>query len=132
MTEQGDLSGMPGGGFVERLAQRLGVAADASHIFGAPVERDGLTVIPVAKAVYGFGGGSGRHEGEEGGGAGAGVALTPVGFIEMGGGVARFRRLRDPLALLPIVAAGSLAMGWTLQRMLGRGGAPRPDQSWPG
>ena len=127
MTERENLSGVPGGGFVERLAQRLGVAADASHIFGAPVERDGLTVIPVARAVYGFGGGSGGREGEEGAGGGAGVALTPVGFIEMGGGAARFRRLRDPLTLLPVVAAGCLATAWTLQRVLRRGRASRAN-----
>lgn len=127
MTEQENLSVVPGAGFVERLAQRLGLAADASHIFGAPVERDGLTVIPVARAVYGFGGGSGGREGEEGAGGGAGVALTPVGFIEMGGGAARFRRLRDPLTLLPVVAAGCLAAGWALQRLLERARAQRVD-----
>ena len=37
MTEQENPPGAPGGGFVERLAQRLGVAADASHVFGAPL-----------------------------------------------------------------------------------------------
>ena len=118
MTEQENLSGVPGGGFVERLAQRLGVAANASHIFGEPVERDGLTVIPVARAVYGFGGGSGGREGEEGAGGGAGMALTPVGFIEMGSGAARFRHLRDPLTLLPVVAAGCLATLLILRRMI--------------
>jgi uncharacterized spore protein YtfJ len=117
MTEQENSSGVPGGGFVERLAQRLGVAVDASHVFGAPVEREGLTVIPVARAVYGFGGGGGGREGEEGEGGGAGVALTPVGFIEMGGGAARFRHFRDPLTLLPVVAAGCLATLWTLRRI---------------
>ncbi len=38
MNEQGHLSGLPGGGF----AGRLGLAADASHVYAAPVERSGL------------------------------------------------------------------------------------------
>ena len=121
MTEQENLAGVPGGGFVERLALRLGVAADASHVFGAPVVRDGLTVIPVARAVYGFGGGSGGREGETGAGGGAGVALTPIGFIEMGAGGAHFRHFRDPLTLLPVVAASGLAALWAIKRIFAHG-----------
>ena len=33
---------------IERIAEKLGVTVKASTIFGEPVERDGLTVIPVA------------------------------------------------------------------------------------
>ena len=45
---------------VERLAEHLG-AADARAIYGSPIERNGTTVIPVAKVRYGFGGGSGHN-----------------------------------------------------------------------
>ncbi len=48
-------------GFVERLARSLGAEANATHIFAPPIERDSVTVIPVAKAVYGFGGGGGKQ-----------------------------------------------------------------------
>jgi hypothetical protein len=34
---------------VHRLAEKLGVHASAGAVFGQPVERDGITVIPVAK-----------------------------------------------------------------------------------
>ena len=44
---------------VERVAERLG-SADARTIYGDPVERNGTTVIPVAKVRFGFGGGAGR------------------------------------------------------------------------
>ena len=44
---------------VERIAERVGVTVKTSTVFGEPVERDGLTVIPVAKARWGFGGGGG-------------------------------------------------------------------------
>ncbi|HSS75824.1 MAG TPA: hypothetical protein VLV54_03680 [Thermoanaerobaculia bacterium] len=41
-----------------RLAEKLGVTARAATVFGEAVERDGMTVIPVAKARRGLGGGS--------------------------------------------------------------------------
>ena len=37
--------------FVERLAQRLGGTASAATIFAAPVDRNDVTVIPVARAI---------------------------------------------------------------------------------
>lgn len=94
--------------FVERIAENLGGAANASRIYGAPVERDGVTIIPVSKASYGFGGGSGKKSGEEGAGGGGGVMLTPVGYIEMKQGETRFRSLRDPQAAVKIVAISGL------------------------
>lgn len=96
--------------FVERLAHQLGITANARHIYGEPIERDGVTVIAVAKAVYGFGGGRGKEEGQEGSGGGGGVVLTPVGYIEMKNGETRFRRTVDFATLVPLIAAGSLAL----------------------
>src|SRR3954447_13637191 len=65
------------GGFFEKLAEKLGASAQAAHIFGEPVERDGVTVIPVATARWGLGGGGGkrggaRRPGRGGGGGGGG------------------------------------------------------------
>ena len=37
-------------GFVERLAERIGAKVNVSTVFGDPIERDGITVIPVATA----------------------------------------------------------------------------------
>ncbi|MCC9168093.1 spore germination protein GerW family protein [Pontibacter harenae] len=100
--------------FVERLAEKLGVAANSSTIYGEPVERDGITVIPVSKAMYGFGGGGGagtKVDGEgSGSGGGGGMVLVPVGFIEMKEGSSRFRTIRDPQTVVKIVAIGSLAL----------------------
>ena len=47
---------------LDGLVQRLGGTANAAAIFGAPVERGDITVIPVAKAAFAFGGGSGTQE----------------------------------------------------------------------
>ena len=109
---------------VERLAQKVGVTANAKYIYGEPVERQGVTVIPVAKAVYGFGGGSGTNDAknESGGGGGGGAVLTPVGFIEIRNGAARFRPTRDWLNLIPLLAAAApiiLLSAWGITKLFG-------------
>jgi uncharacterized spore protein YtfJ len=100
---------------LERIGETVGRKADASTIFGEPVQREGVTVIPVAKARFGFGGGggSGAREGEpggegSGGGGGGGVAVGPIGYIEVHDGSAEFKRIRTPTDLLALVAAASL------------------------
>jgi uncharacterized spore protein YtfJ len=103
--------------FVERLAARLGLAATAKSVYAEPVERDGVTIIPVAKVRFGFGGGSGKKSTKEGTGGGGGMHATPLGYIEMKDGQTEFKPIRDPLSLVPIVAAGSFA-GWILLRSL--------------
>ena len=47
----------------ERLAEKIGSSARATAVFGEAVERDGVIVIPVAKARWGFGGGDGGQGG---------------------------------------------------------------------
>jgi uncharacterized spore protein YtfJ len=99
-------------GLLERVGQTVGGKARASTVFGEPVEREGITVIPVAKARFGFGGGggAGTREGEEGSGAGGGggAVVTPVGYIEVRDGTAEFKRISNPVDLLVVVAAASL------------------------
>lgn len=99
-------------GLVERLAQALGAEANATNIFAPPIERDGVTVIPVAKAVYGFGGGGGRQAEDEGSGGGGGAVVTPVGYIEIAEGVTRFRPIRDPLLVAACGAASGIVAWW--------------------
>ncbi len=58
------------------------------RVFGDPMERNGLTVIPVARVMGGAGGGAGTPTAEEeGGGAGAGFGLraTPAGVYVIRG-----------------------------------------------
>lgn len=66
-------------GFVERIAERLGAHATVKAVFGDPVERDGITIIPVAKVRWGFGGGAG------GGPLGAGPASWTDGTAGVAG-----------------------------------------------
>lgn len=62
------------------LREVLGYATEAAQvrrIFGEPIERDGVTVVPVAVVRVGAGGGSGSGpEGVGGDGLGAGYGLT--------------------------------------------------------
>jgi uncharacterized spore protein YtfJ len=100
--------------FIGGMAERLGAAARAATIFGEPVERDGITVIPVAKARWGFGGGVGSRKDEDGAGGGGGAQVTPVGFIELKNGTAEFRPIRT--FSLPWIIAGGLATAFLLRQ----------------
>jgi uncharacterized spore protein YtfJ len=108
----------PASSLLERLGQQLSTSATAQAVYGTPVERDGITVIPVARVRYGFGGGGGggTKEGEAAGsgmGAGAGMSLTPVGYIELREGRSRFRPIRS--SIVPLVAVSG-AIAWLLLR----------------
>jgi uncharacterized spore protein YtfJ len=97
---------------LEQIGQTVGQKANVSSVFGDPIEREGLTVIPVAKARFGFGGGggSGSREGDEGGGGGGGggALVSPIGYIELHDGSAEFRRISTPMDFLALVAAASV------------------------
>ena len=96
-----------------RMAERLGATAAASAVFGTPVESEGTTVIPVARVRWGFGGGSGRgkKEDSEGFGGGGGVQAAPVGYIDVRGGEASYRRINDPIRYLVALLVLPIAMG---------------------
>ncbi|MFD7708671.1 spore germination protein GerW family protein [Streptomyces sp. NPDC059785] len=95
---------------LEGLARRLGGQASVSAVFGEPVTRDGVTVVPVARVGFGFGGGTGHSTGKdksgEGGGGGGGADARPLGFIELADGAATYHPIRDPWAdfVLPLAA----------------------------
>lgn len=94
--------------FIGNMADKLGAVARAATVFAEPVERDGLTVIPVAKARWGFGGGLGSTKEQHGGGGGGGVTVTPVGYIEIRNGETEFRRIRS--TSLPWLLASGIAL----------------------
>jgi uncharacterized spore protein YtfJ len=130
-----------------RLAQSLGANAAANAVFGTPVEREGVTVIPVARVRWGFGGGGGRGPGgkrrpeiQDGWGGGGGVQAAPLGFIEVKDGGAQYRRVHDPLRLaiaallLPLSFAASAAVTVATFAALAhsmKGMFSLPDLPWP-
>jgi hypothetical protein len=77
--------------------------AGAASVFGEAVEQAGVVVIPVASAIWGFGGGEKQRTRERG--AGGGALVRPLGFIEIRNGQARFQRLG-----VPWLAAGAAAL----------------------
>jgi uncharacterized spore protein YtfJ len=103
--------------FVERVAEKMGFYAHAKTVYAEAVEHDGVTVIPVAKVRWGFGGGTGKKKGKSGKGGGGGLKASPLGYIEIKDGQTEFKPIRDPAALVPLVAVGGLA-GWVLLRSL--------------
>ncbi len=62
------------------------------HVFGEPIDREGVTYLPAAK-VRGGGGGGGDTEGN--GGAGFGVASKPAGVFVIRDGDAEWRPAID-------------------------------------
>ena len=70
----------------------------ASTAYGEPIVANGVTVVPVAKVCFGFGGGFGNAPGTqtdrppgEGAGGAAGDTTGPVGVIEITSAGTRFR-----------------------------------------
>lgn len=108
--------------FIERIAEQLQVHANAKQVYGEPVERNGTTIIPVARVQWGFGGGGiGRGLAERGGGGG-GARAFPTGFIELRDGKAEFRPIHDVSDVAAFAAAGTvgLIVGIVLAKLLRR------------
>ena len=107
--------------FLERMANNIGINSRVTTVFGDPVEKDGVTVIPVAKVWWGYGGGasSGREAGQnqpgEGSGAGGGSRVVPIGYIELKDGTARFRSIYDPGTVLRMVIGVGLITMFVLR-----------------
>ena len=108
MLQKESVEHSPQGDFLDRMAERFGATANAATIFGDPIERDEITVIPVAKVAYGFGGGRGQSSGGVGSGGGGGMRVSPVGYIEMRNGGAVYKPIHTWAELIPAIAAGGL------------------------
>jgi uncharacterized spore protein YtfJ len=110
---------------INALGERLGQTARVETVFGAPIERDGVTVIPVARTSWmgggGGGGGSSSEDGAgkfgdgEGGGAGGRASAKPAGFIRIVHGDAEFVPIPDPAAKVRLILAGAFA-AWLVLR----------------
>ncbi len=107
------------GSFLTRLIDKVTLGANARMIYGEPVERDGVTVIPVGKLRWGLGGGEGsgseKDSSGSGGGGGGGITVSPVGFIEIKDGTTRFKPIFDPALIVQIITVSAFAL-FLLQR----------------
>jgi uncharacterized spore protein YtfJ len=97
------------GQFIGQLAEKLGTTTTVKTVYGDPIERGAVTIIPVAKILYGFGGGEGDKNGQGGAGGGGGMKVTPIGYIELKNGETKFRPIRDSAATIALMVAGGFA-----------------------
>ena len=78
--------------------------ADVRKVFGDPVERDGVTLVPVASVRAGAGGGRGEGP-PRGMGGGYGITARPLGVYVIRDGEVRFQPALD---LARIIAGGQI------------------------
>ena len=108
---------------LERVAGVLGSKASVTAVFGEPVARAGITIIPVARVGFGFGGGAGKGRKQtdtgQGAGGGGGASAVPAGYIEIKDGNAVFKPIRDPLVDV-VVPLATLVAGFAAPRMVRR------------
>lgn len=108
-------------GLVRDVVSQVCSSTSVRNVFGEPVTREDVTIIPVASVYAGFGAGLGlgahkdpdTEAGKGGGmGIGAGYVTQPVGVWEITKHGARFRRARSPGVLTTLIElAVSIARG---------------------
>ena len=106
--------------FITRLAETLGAKANAATVFAEPVSSPGVTVVPVARARWGCGGGGGltaqhRGDAQHGFGGGGGMMVDPVGYLVIHDGVVEYREINGTLRILRALVVG-IAIGAMLLR----------------
>ncbi len=100
---------------VQELLSQARDGMTVRRVFGDPIERDGVTVIPVATVMGGGGGGGGESGNDRGSGAGFGLHARPAGaFVIRGDDVSW-----QPAIDVNRIAAGILAF-LTLRLLLRR------------
>jgi uncharacterized spore protein YtfJ len=112
-------------GVISDVTEKIQKSAHVKAVFGEPVERKGITVIPVSRvSVSGGGGGalegSEEEKGKKGQGMGLGVRAksTPVGYIEITDSSARFVEITEQKHII----FGGMALGafavFTITRLI--------------
>jgi uncharacterized spore protein YtfJ len=99
----------PGSRLLERLVSQVGGHARIQAVYGEPVARERVTVIPVARVRWGVGGGGGSAPEGSGSGGGGGVAADPIGYIEITPAGANFRPIARSFGAGTLIAAAIAA-----------------------
>lgn len=104
----------------ERLQDRTAVVVD--RVVGAPIEREGTVIVPVA-AVRGGGGGGGGSDpagGGEGSGGGWGASARPVGAYVIQDGVVRYEPAMDVTRIVLLGQVVAIVALLVVRRLLRR------------
>jgi uncharacterized spore protein YtfJ len=102
---------------VQDVVAKARDAITVKRVFGAPYERDGITVIPAAAIGGGAGGGGGEDtEGGTGSGGGFGITARPVGAYVIKNGEVRWEPAMDitRVALRGQALAAAAILVWFL------------------
>ena len=91
------------GNLMDVTMTKIREMVDVDTVVGTPFNTpDGITIIPVSKVSYAFGGGGGdypiKEKGGFGGGSGAGVKIDPIGFLVVKDGSVRMITITPPAA----------------------------------
>lgn len=91
------------GNLMESTMSKIREMVDVDTIIGTQISTpDGITIIPVSKVSYAFGGGGGDYpaggKSGFGGGSGAGVKIEPIGFLVVKDGGVRMVNITPPAA----------------------------------
>jgi uncharacterized spore protein YtfJ len=76
---------------IGELMEKAKDTVTVKRVFGEPIEKDGVVVVPVAWVAGGGGGGEGSDGDSKGGGGGFGFHARPIGVYVISGGTVRFR-----------------------------------------
>ena len=104
------------------LVTTLREGMSVSRVFGEPIERDGVTVIPAATIRGGAGGGNGRkpESAEEGEGGGMGLIARPAGAYVIKDGAVNWLPAVDVNRIVTTAVLGVVGVVWLVARGLRR------------
>lgn len=90
-------------------------AITVKRVYGEPLEKHGMTVVPAAVVMGGGGGGTGKDEkGQEGEGGGFGTHGRPAGAWIIADGHVTWRPAVDPNRIMTML--GLVLMAWLVTR----------------
>jgi uncharacterized spore protein YtfJ len=95
---------------IQQLLQEAREAVTGRRVYGEPVEREGVTVIPAASVRGGAGGGGGESDDGRGGGSGYGLSARPVGAWIVKDGEVTWK---------PAIDVGRMILGWQVVALAG-------------
>jgi uncharacterized spore protein YtfJ len=101
---------------IDELLRGAQDAIAAKRVYGEPVERDAVTVIPAASVG---GGGGGGGDSEHNGGGGFGLKARPVGAYVISGDRVEWKPAVDVQRLMvgwQVVAGLAVLAAWSLAR----------------
>ena len=90
---------------VDEIISNARDSLTVKRVYGEPLEKDGVTIVPAAAVSGGAGAGFGHDEkGQEGEGGGFGIAARPAGAYVIKGTDVRWRPAVDVNRLVTAVA----------------------------